>query len=242
MFTIGRRAILLAILVIVSAPATAQDFARLGGPFTREVVVNSPFSAHATTTVGEVYPDGTAHKRSVSARYFRDSRGHVRAEVDTPWGPYIVVAIAGAERVQYLMLDPATRTYWESHFTIAAQLFNGEGGVALPVGKNCFEYPPLVAEGTTEADRLQAVDADISPGLDLVRGSHRFDEIPVVGSKGNRIRRSFDYALTDIRHEEPPTSLFDIPYDYTHAIGRGVDPFVGFAPGQWPASCSPLTR
>ena len=243
MATIRRSASLLAILIVVSASARAQELARLGGPFSRGVVLNAPFSADATTTVRETYPDGTASVRSVIARYFRDSRGQVRAEVDTRWGPYVVVASTGAERTEFYMLDPVKRTYRETGLWIAAQLFNGEGGLALPVGKNCFEYPAPAAECATHAERLQAVDADISPDLGVVRASHRFDEIPVVASKGMRVRRSLDFALTHIRLEEPPASLFEVPYDYTFvSIGSHEEPLVGFAPGQSPSACRPLKR
>ena len=111
MALISRTGSLLAIVAALAAPANGQDFARLGGPFSRVVVLNAPFSADATTRVQELSPDGTARLHTVIARYYRDSQGQVRAEVDTPWGPYVVVASPGPERVEFFVLDPTKRTY-----------------------------------------------------------------------------------------------------------------------------------
>ena len=78
---------LLAIVVALAAPASGLDyFASLGGPFSRVLVLNAPFSAEATTRIQEVSPDGTARLHTVTARYYRDSQGQVRAEVDTASG------------------------------------------------------------------------------------------------------------------------------------------------------------
>src|SRR5713101_2307447 len=92
MVLISRTGSLLAIVAALAAPASGQDFAHLGGPFSRVVVLNAPFSAEATTRVQELSPDGTARLHTVTAHYYRDSQGQVRAEVDTPCGPYVVVA------------------------------------------------------------------------------------------------------------------------------------------------------
>ena len=218
-------------------------FAGLGGPFARVLVLNAPFTAEATTRVQEVSPDGTARLHTVTARYYRDSQGQVRAEVDTPWGPYVVVASQGPERVEFYVLDLTKRTYRNAAYGIAAQLFNGEGGVAQPVGKVCFQYPPRVVAGVSDAERLRAVNAQVSPDLGIVTASHRSDEIPSVDSKATNIRRSVDYELTNIRREEPPAKLFQVPPDYTFvSIGSREDPVVGFVPWQSPPACYPQKR
>jgi hypothetical protein len=247
MALIGRTGSLLAIVAALAAPANGQDyFARLGGPFSRVLVLDAPFSAEATTKVQDVFPDGTARLHTVSARYYRDSQGRVRAEVDTPWGPYIVVATPGPEHVEFYVLDPTKRIYRNAGYGIAAQLFNGEGGVPLPVGKVCFQYPARVPTGASDAERLQAVNAQVSPDLGIVTASHRADETPSVDSKATNIRRVVDYELTNIRREEPPAQLFQVPTDYTDytfvSIGSGDDPLVEFAPWQSPPACKPLKR
>jgi hypothetical protein len=243
MTLIGRTGSLLAIVAALAAPANGQDyFARLGGPFSRVLVLDAPFSAEATTRVQDVFPDGTARLHTVTARYYRDSQGRVRAEVDTPWGPYIVVATPGPEHVEFYVLDPTKRIYRNAGYGIAAQLFNGEGGVPLPVGKVCFQYPARVPTGTSDAERLQAVNAQVSPDLGIVTASHRTDETASVDSKTPN-RRVVDYELTNIRREEPPAQIFQVPADYTFVIGSRDDPLVEFAPSQQsPPACKPLKR
>jgi hypothetical protein len=232
MALISRTGRLLAIVAALAAPASGQDFARLGGPFSRVVVLNAPFSAEATTRFEELSPDGTARLHTVTARYYRDSQGQVRAEVDTPWGPYVVVASPGPERVEFYVLDQTKRTYRITAFGFATQLFNGEGGVPLPVGKVCFQYPPRVAAGVSDAERLRAVNAQVSPDLGIVTASHRSDDIRIV-----------DYEVTNIRRGEPPTELFDVPTDYTLVQGSlPDDPLFTFAPWQSPPACKPLKR
>ncbi len=58
MTCIRRCVALLTSLTAIAAPASAQVVANLGGPFSRDAVLNAPFSAIATTTVREVHPDG----------------------------------------------------------------------------------------------------------------------------------------------------------------------------------------
>ena len=248
MAMIRRTGSLFAIVAALAAPANGQDyFARLGGPFARVLVLNAPFSAEATTRIQELFPDRTTRVHTVIARYYRDSQGRVRAEVDTPWGPYVVVATPGSEHAEFYVLDPTKRIYRRAGYATAAQLFNGEGGVPLPVGKVCFQYPSRVPTGASDAERLQAVDAQVSPDLGIVTASHRADEIPsIVDSKATNVRRVVDYELTNIRREEPPAHLFQVPTDYTDntfaSIGSGDDPVVSFAPWQSPPACKPLKR
>jgi hypothetical protein len=232
MALISRTGSLLAIVAALAAPASGQDFARLGGPYSLVDVLNAPFSAEATTRVQELSPDGTARLHTVTARYYRDSQGQVRAEVDTPWGPYVVVASPRPERVEFYVLDPTKRTYRIAAYGFATQLFNGEGGVPLPVGKVCFQYPSRVAAGMSDAERLRAVNAQVSPDLGIVTASHRSDDMRIV-----------DYEVTNIRRGEPPTELFDVLTDYTLVHGSlPDDPVVTFAPWQSPPACKPLKR
>lgn len=214
MNSIRRCVALMASLTAMATPATAQKVADLGGPFSRDVMVNAPFSAVATTTVRDVHPDGVESVRAVTARYFRNASGAVRVELDTNWGPYVIVAQPGPERPAFVLLDPVARTYMPSNVLAATWLFNGESGLPLPVDKNCFEYSPIVDEQLTQAERLHAVHAEMLPELGLVRASHRVDDVPIPDSKGQHFRRATDYVLTEILREEPPAHLFEVPNDY----------------------------
>jgi len=101
-----------------------------------------------------------------------------------------------------------------------------------------------VVAGLSDAERLRAVNAQVAPDLGIVTASHRSDEFPSVGAKATSIRRSVDYELTNIRREEPPAQLFQVPTDYTlvSIFGSGEDPSVAFAPWQSPPACKPLKR
>jgi hypothetical protein len=239
MALISRTGILFAIIAVLAAPANGQQYDRAvaaGGPFSRVPVLNAPFSAEARTTVRQALPDGTVREHTLTARYYRDSQGHVRAELDTPWGRYVILNAqihTPDFDVQFVTLDPARRTYriGPGHFG-AELVFNGEGRVALPVGKVCFQNAPPVAAGASDDERLQAVNARVSPDLGIVTESHRSDAIAV------------DYAVTNIRRAEPPADLFEVPTDYTFVGGSlPDDPLVTFAPWrQAVPACSPLTR
>jgi hypothetical protein len=229
---LGRTAILLAI-VTVSPPAMGQCLVPAGGPFTATPVTNAPFSADAITKVRVA--DGTAHEYTVTARYYRNSQGWIRAEVDTPSGPYILLDLGpgltadGHWRGPGYRLDPAKRTYRLAGGVIDRSVFNGEGRAALPLGNACFQSVRRVA-GESDAERLEAVHAQVAPDLGIVVASHRADAIA-----------SVDYKVTNIRREEPPATLFEVPADYTLvAQGSRENPIVVFAPWQSPPACKPV--
>src|SRR5262245_61914389 len=123
MALISRTGILLTILAALGAPANAQqsadDVTPAGGPFVREPMLHAPFAADATTRVHELLPNGTARDSTVTARYYRDSRGRVRAEVDAPSGPFVMLDTAERfprrpdidARPAFYVLDPVKRNY-----------------------------------------------------------------------------------------------------------------------------------
>ena len=105
-----------------------------------------------------------------------------------------------------------------------------KGRVAFPVAKACFQHWHPVGDESDD-DRLRAVNAEVSPDLGIVIASHYSDKIATV-----------DYEVTNIRRDEPPADLFEVPTDYTRATGSRDDPLVTFAPWQSPPACRPLTR
>jgi hypothetical protein len=221
-------------MAALGAPAVGQQsLVPAGGPFTATPVMNAPFSADAITKARVA--DGTAHEYTVTARYYRNSQGWIRAEVDTPSGPYILLDLApgltpdGHWRGPHYRVDPATRTYRIAGGAVERSVFNGEGRVALPLGNACFQRIRRVA-GESDAERLQAVRAQVAPDLGIVVESHRADAIA-----------SVDYELTNIRREEPPATLFEVPPDYTMVVqGSRDNPIVAFAPWQTPPACKPV--
>jgi len=223
MALINRVATLLAIVAALSARPFAQEHERsdpAGGPFSPTTILDAPFSAEGITKVRETLSNGTVRERMVTARYYRDLRGRVRAELATPWGPYVMLAIPGIPSfrngVGCYRLDSGTRTYRIASHFIAAHLVNGEGVVAFPVAKACFQHWHPVG-GESDDDRLRAVNAEVSPDLGIVTANHHSDKVAAV-----------DYEVTKIRRDEPPADLFEVPTDYTLATGSHDDPLVTF--------------
>jgi hypothetical protein len=236
---INRVAMLLVAALMAVRPAIGQQqYDRsipVGGPFSRIAVLNSPFSADATTSIRMLLPDGTARVETLTARYYRDSQGRVRAELDTPWGPYIVVEMLSSEAVEavpFYRLDPGKRTTYRTFpgYSYAARLFNGEGRIALPVARICFQYAPPVLANASDDERLHAVNAQISPDLGIVTASHRSDGIGVI-----------DYQVTNIRRDEPPPNLFQVE-NYTFVNGTHANELIASAPWHLPPSCGPARR
>jgi hypothetical protein len=236
MALISRTGLILAIIAVLAAPANGQRYDRpvaAGGPFSRVPVLNAPFSAEARTMVRQALPDGTVREHTVTARYYRNSRGYVRAELDTPWGPYVILNAeihAPDLDVRFVTLDLAKHTYRIGPGRFGAELvFNGEGRVALPVGKVCFQNAAPVVANVSDDERLEAVNARVSPDLGIVTESHRSDAIAV------------DYAVTNIRRAEPPADLFEVPTDYTFVRSSlPDDPLVTFVPWRQSApACKP---
>lgn len=168
--------------------------------------------------------------RTVTATYYRDSLGRVRAELDNPWGQFVVLWSPDPDRAVTYVLDPAQRTYRLGPRLLATALFNGEGRVALPVGKVCFRTAPPVA-GASDAERLAAVNAQVSPDLGVVIASHRSDHMA-----------SVDYEVTNIRRDAPLAELFDVPTDYTLVRGSARDPLIEFDPWNAKRFCVGPTR
>ncbi len=220
MCLMSRTGVLVLSVIALSTPVHGQDHEYLhpaGGPFSA-VVLNAPFSAKAVTRVREPLPTGAVREHTVTAAIFRDLQGRVRAELKNPWGPYVVLWIPGPERGVFYRLEPAKRAYRYTGRHIANVLFNGEGRVALPLGDACFRVAPPVA-GASGTERLQAVNAEMAADLGLVIASHRSDHIA-----------SIDYQLTNIRRDEPPAELFEVPASYTLVHGSWDDPLVEFDP------------
>src|SRR5262245_23374031 len=248
MTLIARAGFLLTILAAFGMPASAQsadesfDWDRsipAGGPFSRDAVLNAPFSADATTRVAMRLPDGSARDYTVTSRYYRDSQGRVRAEMDTPAGKFIVLEIPSDRSTRdhppFYTIDPLTRTYnIAGGYWLMARFFNGEARAILPLERTeriptrfCFQTAPPLMANASEDQRLEAVNAQVSPDLGIVLASHRED------ASG-----SVDYRVTNIRRGEPSADLFDALTTYTF-VNKGV---YAIGPWQSPPVCKPVKK
>ncbi len=241
MVPIRRAGFVLVVLAFLVPPASAQhdDMSiPAGGPFSRDAVLNAPFAADATTHIIMRLPDGRAGEYTVTARYYRDSQGRVRAEMDTPEGPYGVLEIPPGkytrDHVPFYVFDVARRTYRPGPGIFrVARLFNGETRVAIPAKQQnpawarfCFQIAPPVTADASDEERLKAVDAQMAPDLGIVIASHRAD---VIGS--------VDYRMTNIRRGEPSADLFDVLTTYSF-----VNEPLATAPWQSPPACGPIKK
>jgi hypothetical protein len=243
----SRTWMLLVALASLGAPGNAQTpdlSVPAGGPFSSQPVVNAPFSAEATTRFHRVSADGSKREDTLTARYYRDSAGRVRAELDTQWGPYTIVSVPGplapapgpVRSTMYYWFDLQKRTYQLGPgYPFAAHVFNGEGRVAIPLAKACFQLAAPVVLYESDQERLHAVNAQGLLDLSIVTASQRSDGIVTV-----------DYKVTNIRRGEPSPQLFDVT-DFTFegpaaALGVHDDEWlVRYAP--WNAtSCRPPSK
>jgi hypothetical protein len=200
----------------------------IGGPFSRAVVLNAPLSADATTYITERLPNATAHRYTVTARYYRDSLGRVRAEMETPLGTYVVLATPDGtfpSGIAFYTLDAPTRTYQVALGAIAARVFNGEGRAVRPMTKTCFRVLLPPAASASDDERLRAVNARLAADLGIVVESHRADMISV------------DYEVTNIERAEPRADLFEVPTGYTLVRGSRDEPVGALAPWHVPNGC-----
>jgi hypothetical protein len=141
-----------------------------------------------------------------------------------------VVRWLSQARIRWYASSMSTDYRSAGGYGLVSQLFNGEGRVALPVAKVCFQTAPPVLAGASDDERLRAVNAQVSPEIGIVTESHRSDRIATV-----------DYKVTNIRRDGPPATLFDVT-DYTFVDGSHDDPLVGFSPWLSPPACKPRSR
>jgi hypothetical protein len=81
----------------------------------------------------------------------------------------------------------------------------------------------------TSVERLEAVNAQVSPDLDVVIESHRSDDFG-----------SVHYQLKNIHRGNPPALLFEVPSDFTLVPGTADDPTIGLGTWQSRHECEPV--
>jgi hypothetical protein len=132
-------------LCLCLSAATLTGFPRddaCGGPLSGPPIVDSAFSADATTTVQQTLENGTQVERRATARYYRDRAGHVRVEQVLP-GVAAQHPAAPRERITILpdtasgtvyTLDPISRTASIGPRSGADWAVGGGDSFAVPLG------------------------------------------------------------------------------------------------------------
>ena len=82
--------------------------------------------AEAVTTLRELLLNRSVHEHTVTARYYRDSRGRVRGELDTPWGVYVVLRLFNDD-VEPVIGPPEGMRFWVVDFDVSSAMGRSQG-------------------------------------------------------------------------------------------------------------------
>ncbi len=212
-----------------------------------KTVTGQPYSAQVTFKHNQTLQDGNLVEQTNTAMVYRDSQGRTRIEETRPTqsgNPEQIVRITDpTARVSYL-LDPVKKT---------AHRF-----MLPPPRATSFQQPPRAGSNpnvTTQSLGSQTMDGLLAQGTQITR------TIPV-GQMGNTapiqtittrwystdlsidlststkdpLHGNSSTMLADLSRDEPASTLFQVPSDYTVVNGgpgiRNAGPRPGFAPPQ----------
>ena len=230
-----------------------------------KVVTGSPYTAVGITETTQTLADGTTINRKIQTSIFRDGQGRVRRETTLPViGPLVA---SGKSNPFVLIDDPVASAAFILHpdTKIADQLPAPRRGMKGPGAfQDKFEshVQQEIANGTLKKEDLgtQTFNGVAAQGTRYTRtipvGQIGNDKpITVINEtwysadlqvvvKSTRTDPRFGsttYTLTNIQRQEPASTLFAVPSDYTvrqgHAHGKGN---VLYAPaGQVPVAVPP---
>jgi len=209
-----------------------------------KTVTGQPYSAQVTFKHSQTLPDGNLIEQTNTAMVYRDGQGRTRVEESRPsksGNEQIIRITDPVARVSYV-LDPVKKT---AHRLTLPPARNGNFQRAPGPGPN--------ANAATQSLGSQTMD-----GL-LVQGTQVTRTIPA-GQMGNRapiqivntrwhstdlsmdlsasttdpLHGNSSTTLADVSREEPSSTLFQVPSDYTVVNGgpgmRKGGPRPGFAP------------
>jgi hypothetical protein len=229
-----------------------------------KVVTGAPYSAVGVTETIQTLADGTTIDRKIQANIFRDGQGRVRRETTLPViGPLVA---SGKSNPFVMIHDPVAGTAFILHpdTKIADQFPALRHGKKNPGAfRDKFEahIQQEIANGTVKKEDLgtQTINGVVAQGT---RYTHTIpagqigNDKPIIAIterwysadlqvvvKSTRTDPRFGsttYTLTNIQRQEPATTLFAVPPDYTvrqgHAHGKGNMRYgpAGQAPGAVP--------
>jgi hypothetical protein len=210
------------------------------GMHSRKVVTNAPYMATATNTFTQALANGNTIQRTTTATVGRDSAGRTYEQQTITGGPlvgnngpvtltFINDPVAGYAYV----LNPSTKVAMRRPLhTPPASTSSAEPKVTKPANPNVAvnelgmkTLNGVNATGKTMTHTFPAgsignaqpitatTETWFSPDLQVVVSAKRDD--PRTGTSV--------YALTNIQRQDPPTSWFTIPSDYTIQDARGFN-------------------
>lgn len=214
-----------------------------------KTVTGAPFTASATTQTAQTLPNGTHINRTSTAAVYRDSLGRTRREETVDAMAPLASAGGASRQMVFIhdpvassayVLNPANKTARKMAFGFRRG--PGPGGPAATdsVSGSALNPHPGPFGGSVKTEPL---GTQVIEGV-AVEGTRRTMTIPV-GAMGNdqaiqsvserwysaelqvvvksvhndpRFGQTV-YQLTNIRRGEQPSTLFEVPADYTTATG-----------------------
>jgi hypothetical protein len=208
------------------------------------VVKGAPFSGQTTVETVETLADGTHIDRKMSGSVSRDSQGRTRREMTMPFGPAAEAGQSGQTTHSFVMIqDPVAGKHFilEPDKKVAREMrpgkhgFHGEafaGGPGGPGGPG--GHGKNNANTTTESLGTQTIDGVSVTGTKTVHtipaGQMGNDkplqivterwyspalQVNVKTVRTDPFHGTTTYQLTNISHDEPASTLFTVPADYT---------------------------
>lgn len=205
-----------------------------------KVVKGAPYSAIAVTETVQTLADGAKITHKNSNTVYRDSEGRVRREqtIDRV-GPFsigdqprqIVFINDPVAGVSYF-LDPQNKTARRMpiadrpapRFPVPGPRPTNDERKIETLSKQLFEG--VEAEGTRIVTTIPAGKIGNDRTLEIV--SERWEsaalQVVVLSKHKDPFAGETTYRLTDIKRQEPPHTLFELPADYTIEEGKGGRP------------------
>jgi hypothetical protein len=204
-----------------------------------KVVTGAPYTAVGITETTQTLADGTSINRKIQANIFRDGQGRVRRETTVP---VIGPLVAGGKSSSFVMIhDPVAGTAFILHpdTKIADQLpsplhgmkNNGalrdkfEAHIQAEIANGTVKKDDLgtqtingvAAQGTRYTKTIPAGEIGNDKPITAVTERWYSADLQVVVKSTRTDPRfgSTTYTLTNIQRQEPASTLFTVPSDYT---------------------------
>lgn len=208
------------------------------------VVKGAPFSAQTSVETVNTLADGTHINRKSSGTFYRDSEGRTRREMTMPFGPAAEAGQSGEAAHSFVMIqDPVAQKHFilEPDKKVAREMrpgkhgFHGEefgGGPGGPGGPGAHKRNSenttteslgtqtiggVSATGTRTTHTIPAGQMGNDKPLQIVteRWYSAVLQVNVKTVHTDPFHGTVTYQLTSISHDEPASTLFSVPADYT---------------------------
>ena len=213
-----------------------------------KVITGAPFTAVAVAESKQTLADGNTITRKVETNLFRDGQGRTRREITLPAvGP---LAATGQPRTLVMIHDPVSSSVFVLHAdTKVAEKMpppHDHGTAADMQSRFEAHIQKQIAQGTLKKEDLgtQSINGIAAQGTRYIKtipAGQEGNEKPLIITSERWVSSDLQilvksthsdprqgqtsYTVTSLQRQEPTTTLFTVPADYT------VQPGHGFAQG-----------